>query len=74
MFVPEQFPRGEQQREPSGWSSGLLLPSSHLPAAHQIAFMDTLYRKSSLCIPRNENTWPRSRFLHSCFFERFAAK
>jgi hypothetical protein len=60
MFVPEQFPRGEQQREPSGWSSGLLLPSSHLPAANQMTLLYTLYQKFDLCIPRNETARPSS--------------
>jgi hypothetical protein len=31
----------------------------------------TLYRKSSLCIPRNETAWPRSQCLHSCISEQF---
>jgi hypothetical protein len=30
-----------------------------------------LYRKSDLCIPRNEIVGPRSQFLHSCISERF---
>jgi hypothetical protein len=30
-----------------------------------------LYRKSDLCIPRNETTRPRSQFLHLCIFERY---
>jgi hypothetical protein len=30
-----------------------------------------LYRKSDLCIPRNETARPRSQFLHSCICERF---
>jgi hypothetical protein len=28
-----------------------------------------LYRKSDLCIPRNETAWPHSEFLHSCICE-----
>jgi hypothetical protein len=31
----------------------------------------TLYRKSDLCIPRNETARPFSRFLHLCICERF---
>ncbi len=31
----------------------------------------TLYRKSDLCIPRNETAWPRSQCLHSCIREQF---
>jgi hypothetical protein len=31
----------------------------------------TLYRKSDLCIPRNETARPHSQFLHLCIFERF---
>ncbi len=30
-----------------------------------------LYRKSDLCIPKNETAWPHSQFLHSCIRERF---
>ncbi len=29
-----------------------------------------MYRKSDLCIPRNETVLPRSQFLHSCICER----
>ncbi len=31
----------------------------------------TLYRKSDLCIPRNETARPRFQFLHSCVCEQF---
>jgi hypothetical protein len=31
----------------------------------------TLYKKSFLCIPRNETAQPRSQFLHTCICERF---
>ncbi len=31
----------------------------------------TLYRKSNLCIPRNETARPGSHYLHSCIYERF---
>ncbi len=31
----------------------------------------TLYRKSDVCIPRNETAWHCSQFLHSCIYERF---
>jgi hypothetical protein len=31
----------------------------------------TLYRKSDLCIPRNETARPRSLLLHSCICEPF---
>jgi hypothetical protein len=31
----------------------------------------TLYRKSDLCIPRNETARPRSQFLYSCICDRF---
>jgi hypothetical protein len=35
------------------------------------SYHPTLYRKSDLCIPRNETARPRSQFLHSCICERF---
>ncbi len=36
-----------------------------------LSFPPTLYRKSDLCIPRNETARPHSQFLHSCICKRF---
>jgi hypothetical protein len=33
--------------------------------------LPALYRKSDLCIPRNETARPRSQFLHSCLCEGY---
>jgi hypothetical protein len=39
--------------------------------AHVGISLPALYRKSYLCIPRNETVRPRSHFLHSCICKRF---
>jgi hypothetical protein len=44
----------------------------HAPAVQPVLTVHhTLYRKSDLCIPRNETARPRFQFLHSCICERF---
>jgi hypothetical protein len=49
----------------SATATVICLNSLEIP---RIAF-HTLYRKSYLCIPRNESARPRSQFLHSCIWE-----
>jgi hypothetical protein len=44
----------------------------HAPAGQPVSTVHhTLYRKSDLCIPRNDTARPRFQFLHSCICERF---
>ncbi len=58
-----------------GGGAGLLLLMKVMCSVARSYFtsmqLTVLYRKSNLCITRNETVQPRSQFLHLCVCERF---
>jgi hypothetical protein len=65
------FPYKVNASSDSHFGGGSNLRTSTIAFSHLYVGTHTLYRKTDLCIPRNQTMRPRSQFLHSCIHERF---